>query len=318
MFGIETPTPKIEVLESAHESNYAKLVVEPLERGYGNTLGNSLRRVLLSSLEGSAITSVQLDGVLHEFSTIPNVTEDVTEIVLNLKGVVINVLSDEEKTVYISKNGPCVVTAGDIQADAEVEVVNPDHVIATLDEEAVLSMRLTCSRGRGYVSAEKNKEALKPAIGVIAIDSIYTPIVKTNYTVENTRVGQITDYDRLVLDVWTNGTITPSVAVANASRILRDRLAIFSQLGGDAAGMDTYGEVRTLAEDQRANITIDDLELSIRASNSLKRAGINNLGTLLSWSEPELKRIRNFGEKTLQEVIEKINELGLDLAPTQE
>ncbi|MDR1409673.1 MAG: DNA-directed RNA polymerase subunit alpha [Oscillospiraceae bacterium] len=318
MIGIETPTPKIEVLESAEERNYARFVVEPLERGYGNTLGNSLRRVLLSSLEGSAITSAQIDGVLHEFSTIPNVTEDVTEIVLNLKGVVLNVLTEEEKTVYITKNGPAVVTAGDIQADSEVEIVNPDHVIATLDEGAVFSVRLTCDRGQSYVSAEKNKEHLRPAIGVIAIDSIYTPVVKTNYTVENTRVGQITDYDRLVLEVWTNGTVSPSDAVAQASRILRERLAIFTKLGGDPVGIDSLGEVRSLAEDQRAGITIDDLELSIRASNSLKRAGINNLGGLLAWSESELKKIRNFGEKTLQEVIEKLHELGLDLAPGQE
>ncbi|MDR1805864.1 MAG: DNA-directed RNA polymerase subunit alpha [Clostridium sp.] len=318
MTGIETPTPKIEVLESAEERNYSKFVVEPLERGYGNTLGNSLRRVLLSSLEGSAITSVQIDGVLHEFSTIPNVTEDVTEIVLNLKGVVLNVLSDEEKTVYITKNGPCVVTAGDIQADSEVEIVNPDHVIATLDEGAVLSMRLTCDRGQSYVSAEKNKERLKPAIGVIAIDSIYTPVIKTNYMVENTRVGQITDYDRLVLEVWTNGTITPADAVAQAAKILRDRLAIFTRLSGDASALENLSDVRGIAEDQRANVSIDDLELSIRASNSLKRAGINNLSALLAWSESELKKIRNFGEKTLLEVIEKLHELGLDLAPGQE
>ncbi|MDR0884232.1 MAG: DNA-directed RNA polymerase subunit alpha [Oscillospiraceae bacterium] len=318
MIGSETPIPKIEVLESAEEQNYAKFVVEPLDRGYGNTLGNSLRRVLLSSLEGSAITSVQVDGVLHEFSTIPNVTEDLTEIVLNLKGVVLNVLTEDEKTVFITKNGPAIVTAEDIQADGEVQIVNPGHHIATLDEGAVLSMRLTCDRGLSYVSAEKNKERLKPAIGVIAIDSIYTPVLKTNYFVENTRVGQITDYDRLVLEVWTNGTISPSDAVAQASKILRDRLALFTRLGGDAFSTDGLSDARNLAEDQRNSITIDDLELSIRASNSLKRAGINNLGGLLSWSEPELKKIRNFGEKTLQEVIDKLHELGLDLAPGQD
>ncbi|MCL2024153.1 MAG: DNA-directed RNA polymerase subunit alpha [Oscillospiraceae bacterium] len=318
MIGNETPTPKIEVVPNENVKNSAKFIAKPLERGYGNTLGNALRRVLLSSIEGSAITSVQIDGVLHEFSTIPNVTEDVTEIVLNLKGVVLNVLSDEEKTIYLSQNGPSIVRARDIQCDSEVEIVNPDHVIATLDEGAVLSMRMTCERGYGYVSAEKNKERLNPAIGVIAIDSVYTPVIKTNYTVENTRVGQITDYDRLELDVTTNGTIEAAYAVGQAARILRDKLGMFSKLGNEGGIGDSLSEVRSLAEEQRAAITIDDLELSIRASNSLKRAGINNLGDLLAWSEPELKKIRNFGEKTLLEVIEKINELGLDLAPGQE
>ncbi len=316
MIGIEKPS--IEALDLTADGTYGKFVVEPLERGYGTTLGNSLRRVLLSSLPGYAITSVKIDGVLHEFSTIDGVKEDVTEIVLNLKGVILKIHGDGPETIYIDASGKCVVTAGDIKADANVEILNPDHVIANLEEGGVLKMELTCDKGRGYVSAERNKQLMQPVIGVIAIDSIYTPVLKVNYTVENTRVGQITDYDKLSLEAWTDGTISAQEAVSLGAKILTDHLDLFVDLSEEARETETMIVKNDDSKGKILEMTIEELDLSVRSFNCLKRAGINTVEDLTNRTEEDMMRVRNLGRKSLEEVIAKLESLNLSLRKEDE
>ena len=311
MIGIEKPS--IEALDLSADGTYGKFVVEPLERGYGTTLGNSLRRVLLSSLPGYAITSAKIEGVLHEFSTIDGVKEDVTEIVLNLKGVILKIHGDGPKTLYIDASGKCQVTAGDIQVDSEVEILNPEHVIANLEDGGVLKMELTCDKGRGYVSAERNKQLMQPVIGVIAIDSIYTPVLKVNYTVENTRVGQITDYDKLTLEAWTNGTISAQDAVSLGAKILTDHLNLFVDLSEEARETETMIVKNDDSKTKVLEMTIEELDLSVRSFNCLKRASINTVEDLTNRTEEDMMRVRNLGRKSLEEVMAKLESLGLSL-----
>lgn len=316
MIGIEKP--KVETLDLAPDGTYGKVILEPLERGYGTTIGNSLRRVLLSSLPGYAITSVKIDGVLHEFSTIPGVKEDVTEIVLNLKSVILKIHGEDPKTVYIEANGAGVVTAGDISHDSEVEILNPDLHICTLDEDAHVSMELTVDKGRGYVSAERNKQLLNPPIGVIAVDSIYTPVLKVNYTVDNTRVGQITDYDKLTLEVWTNQTISVTDAVSLGAKFLNEHLSLFSGLSDEA--YETEIMVDSQDDDNRKilEMTIEELDLSVRSFNCLKRAGVNTVEDLTTKTEDDMMKVRNLGKKSLDEVVAKLHSFGLDLRSEDE
>lgn len=316
MIGIEKP--KIETL--AHEANgtYGKFVLEPLERGYGLTLGNSMRRVLLSSLPGYAITSAKIDNVLHEFSTIEGVKEDVTEIVLNLKEVILKFHGDGPKVMYIEADGEGEITAGDIKTDSEVEIINPEHHIASLDKNAHVYMELTCDKGRGYVSAERNKKIMQPAIGVIAIDSIYTPVIKVNYTVENTRVGQITDYDKLTLEVWTNGTITAKEAVSLAAKILNEHLNLFGDLSDEAYDTEVMVEKDDNGKEKILEMTIEELDLSVRSFNCLKRAGINTVEDLINKSEDDMMKVRNLGRKSLDEVVAKLSSLGFELRAEEE
>ncbi len=316
MIGIEKPS--IEALDLTADGTYGKFVVEPLERGYGTTLGNSLRRVLLSSLPGYAITSVKIDGVLHEFSTIDGVKEDVTEIVLNLKGVILKIHGDEPKTIYIDASGKGEVTAGDIKVDSDVEILNPEHHIATLEDGATLKMELTADRGRGYVSAERNKQLMQPVIGVIAIDSIYTPVLKVNYTVENTRVGQITDYDKLSLEAWTDGTISAQEAVSLGAKILTDHLNLFVDLSDRARETETMIDKPEDSKGKTLEMTIEELDLSVRSFNCLKRASINTVEDLTNRSEEDMMRVRNLGRKSLDEVIAKLDSLGLTLRKDDE
>ena len=316
MIGIEKPS--IEALDLSADGTYGKFVVEPLERGYGTTLGNSLRRVLLSSLPGYAITSVKIDGVLHEFSTIDGVKEDVTEIVLNLKGVILKIHGDGPKTIYIDASGKCEVTAGDIKVDSDVEILNPEHLIATLEDGASLKMELTADRGRGYVSAERNKQLMQPVIGVIAIDSIYTPVLKVNYTVENTRVGQITDYDKLSLEAWTDGTISAQEAVSLGAKILTDHLNLFVDLSDEARETETMIDKPDDVKGKTLEMTIEELDLSVRSFNCLKRASINTVEDLTNRSEEDMMRVRNLGRKSLDEVIAKLDSLGLTLRKDDE
>ncbi len=316
MIGIEKPS--IEALDLTADGTYGKFVVEPLERGYGTTLGNSLRRVLLSSLPGYAITSVKIDGVLHEFSTIDGVKEDVTEIVLNLKGVILKIHGDGPKTIYIDASGKCEVTAGDIQVDSDVEILNPEHLIATLEDGASLKMELTADRGRGYVSAERNKQLMQPVIGVIAIDSIYTPVLKVNYTVENTRVGQITDYDKLSLEAWTDGTISAQEAVSLGAKILTDHLNLFVDLSDEARETETMIDKPDDVKGKTLEMTIEELDLSVRSFNCLKRASINTVEDLTNRSEEDMMRVRNLGRKSLDEVVAKLDSLGLTLRKDDE
>ncbi len=316
MIGIEKPS--IEALDLTADGTYGKFVVEPLERGYGTTLGNSLRRVLLSSLPGYAITSVKFDGVLHEFSTIDGVKEDVTEIVLNLKGVILKIHGDGPKTIYIDASGKCQVTAGDIKADSDVEILNPEHLIATLEEGGALKMELTCDKGRGYVSAERNKQLMQPVIGVIAIDSIYTPVLKVNYTVENTRVGQITDYDKLSLEAWTDGTISAQDAVSLGAKILTDHLNLFVDLSDEARETETMIVKNDDSKGKLLEMTIEELDLSVRSFNCLKRAGINTVEDLINRSEEDMMRVRNLGRKSLEEVVAKLDSLNFTLRKDDE
>ncbi len=316
MIGIEKPT--IETAEFSASGDYGKFVLEPLERGYGTTLGNSLRRVLLSSLPGYAITSVKIDGVFHEFSTIKGVKEDVTEIVLNLKSVILKIHGDGPKTMYIDVSGACVVTAGDISTDSEVEIINPELPIATLDADAHLSMELTCDKGRGYVSADRNKSILQPIIGVIAVDSIYTPVLKVNYTVENTRVGQITDYDKLTLEVWTDGTINAKEAVSLGAKILNEHLSLFGDLSDEAFDTEVMVVKDDNAMEKVLEMTIEDLDLSVRSFNCLKRAGINKVEDLINKSEEDMMKVRNLGKKSLDEVVAKLRSLGFELRKDEE
>ena len=316
MIGIEKP--EVRFTGSAEDSAYGTFVVEPLERGFGTTLGNSLRRVLLSSLPGYAITSVKIDNVLHEFSTIPNVKEDVTEIVLNLKGVILKIHGDGPKIMYIEANGSGEITAGDIKADSEVEILNPDHHIATLDADAHVTMELTADKGRGYVSSDRNKQILDPAIGVIAIDSIYTPVLKVNYTVDNTRVGQITDYDKLTIDVWTDGTISAKEAVSFAAKILTEHLNLFVELSDEVSNTEIMVVKDDTSMGKVLEMTIEELDLSVRSFNCLKRAGINTVEDLINKTEDDMMKVRNLGRKSLDEVVAKLASLDLSLRDEDE
>ena len=316
---IEIEKPRIETEELTEDGKHGRFVVEPLERGFGNTLGNSLRRVLLSSLEGCAVTSIKIDGVLHEFSTIPGVKEDVTEIVLNMKSVVAKLYETSPKVVEISAQGPCVVTAGDIKCDSEVEILNPEQHIATLGEDAKLNMEITIDKGRGYIPGERNKLISgNNVIGVLPIDSIYTPVLKVNYTVDNTRVGQITDYDKLTLDVWTNGVINAQEAVSLAAKVLTEHLNLFVNLSDKASSAEVMVEKDDKGKEKILEMTIEDLDLSVRSFNCLKRAGINTVEDLINKSEEDMMKVRNLGRKSLEEVIQKLNSLGFSLQKEDE
>ena len=315
---VEIEKAKVECVEVGDNGKYGKFVVEPLERGFGHTLGNSLRRVLLSSLPGAAVSSVHIEGVQHEFSTIPGVTEDVTEIILNLKGLAVKMYGEGPKSVIIDKIGPGELTAADIKVDEEIEIINPEMHIATLNEDAHVQMTLRLERGRGYVSADKNKARdITMPIGVIAMDSIFTPIHKVNYTVEDKRVGQSNDYDRLTLEVWTNGTLKPEEAVSGAASILTEHLASFVRL------TDTVLPVSMVQPEENdkgkvLDMTIEELELSVRAYNCLKRAGINSVAELVQRNQEDMMKVRNLGRKSLEEVEQKLQELGLALRPNDE
>ena len=315
---IEIEKPKISVAEISEDGTYGKFIVEPLERGFGHTLGNSLRRILLSSLPGVAAKSIKIDGVLHEFSTIPGVKEDVTEIVLNIKGLLAKLNCYEEKTVEINAVGPCEVTAGNIIHDSEVEILNPDWHIATLGSGAKLNMEIVLDRGRGYVSAERNKSVKESVIGVLPIDSIYTPVLKVNYFVENTRVGQITDYDKLSLDVWTNGVVLAEEAVSIAAKILIEHFNLFFGLSEIAEKTSVMVEPSKHKVTTDLDVSIDELELSVRSYNCLKRAGISTVRDLTTRTEDEMMKVRNLGRKSLDEVIEKLQLLGLDLCKSDQ
>ncbi|GGK21079.1 DNA-directed RNA polymerase subunit alpha [Caldalkalibacillus thermarum] len=309
---IEIEKPRVEVVETAEDGTYGKIVVEPLERGYGTTLGNSLRRVLLSSLPGAACRTVQIDGVLHEFSTIEGVVEDTTEIILNLKQLALKIHTDEEKTLEIDAEGKGVVTAADIRHDSDVEILNPDLHIATLAEGARLHMKITAGRGRGYVPAEANKRPDHP-IGVIAIDSIYSPVSRVNYQVTNTRVGQVTNYDKLTLEVWTNGSLRPEEAVSLGAKILSEHLALFIGLTDEAQEAEIMVEKEEDQKEKVLEMTIEELDLSVRSYNCLKRAGINTVQELTQKTEEDMMKVRNLGKKSLEEVQSKLAELGLSL-----
>lgn len=310
---IEIEKPRIECVESPTDESYGKFVVEPLERGYGTTLGNSLRRILLSSLPGTAVTSIRIAGVQHEFSTIPGVKEDVTEIVLNVKSIIMKLHCDGPKTVYIEASGAGEVTAGDIKLDAEVEVLNPDQHIATLDTEGSLSMEMVVDHGRGYVVAEKNKGS-QQIIGTIPVDSIYSPVLKVNYTVENTRVGNRTDYDKLTMEVWTDKTITPRDAVSLGAKILCDHFQLFTDLSETIGSESTVKEKIETQRDKVLEMTIEELDLSVRSFNCLKRANINTVEDLIGKTQDEMIKVRNLGRKSLEEVEHKLAMMGLSLA----
>lgn len=318
MFDFERPN--IEVAEISEDKKYGKFVVEPLERGYGITLGNSLRRIMLSSLPGAAVSQVKIEGVLHEFSSIPGVKEDVTEIIMNIKSLAIKNNSDtnEAKTAYIEFEGEGIVHASDIQADQDIEILNPDLVIATLSgKDTKLYMELTITKGRGYVSSDKNKQEDLP-IGVIAIDSIYTPVERVNVTVENTRVGQITDFDKLTLDVYTNGTLVPDEAVSLAAKVLSEHLSLFIDLSESAQKAEVMTEKEDDEKEKVLEMSIDELELSVRSYNCLKRAGINTVEELTNKTPEDMMKVRNLGRKSLEEVLAKLKELGLQLNPSEE
>lgn len=316
----EFERPNIEVVEISEDNKYGRFVVEPLERGYGITLGNSLRRIMLSSLPGVAVSQIKIEGVLHEFSSIPGVKEDVTEIVMNVKSLAIKNNSDanEVKTAYIEYEGEGVVRASDIQVDQDIEILNPDLVIATLSgKDTKLYMELTITRGRGYVGADKNKTEDLP-IGVIAIDSIYTSVERVNVTVENTRVGQITDYDKLTLDVFTNGTLVPDEAVSLAAKVLSEHLSLFIDLSENAKTAEVMVEKEDDEKEKVLEMSIDELELSVRSYNCLKRAGINTVEELTNKTSEDMMKVRNLGRKSLEEVLAKLKELGLQLNPSDE
>ncbi len=318
MFDFERP--QISVTEISDDKKYGRFVVEPLERGYGITLGNSLRRIMLSSLPGTAVSQIKIDGVQHEFSTIPGVKEDVTEIVMNIKSLAIRNMSEtnEPKTAYIEYEGEGVVRASDIQADQDIQIMNPDLVIATLSGKATkLFIELTITKGRGYISADRNKTA-DTKIGVIPIDSIYTPVERVNVTVENTRVGQQTDYDKLTLDVTTNGTIAPDEAVSLAAKVLSEHLSVFIDLSENAKNVDVMIEKEDNKTEKASVMSIDELELSVRSYNCLKRAGINTVAELCAKTPEEMMKVRNLGRKSLDEVLEKLKELGLKLNSSEE
>ena len=310
---VEIEKPRIECIDSQDDVSYGKYIVEPLERGYGTTLGNSLRRILLSSLPGTAATSIKIAGVQHEFSTIPGVKEDVTEIVLNVKKIIAKLHCQGTKTVYIDAAGECEVTAGDIKADGEVEILNPEQHICSLSPDASFNMEITLSHGRGYVPSDKNKTPNMP-IGTIAVDSIYTPVYKVNYTVENTRVGNMTDYDKLTLEVWTDSTISARDAVSLGAKILSDHLSLFTNLSETVASKPTMAEKAETHRDKVLEMTIEELDLSVRSFNCLKRANINNVEDLISRTGEDMMKVRNMGRKSLEEVQNKLAMMGLSLA----
>ena len=310
---VEIERPRITCLDSPEDATYGKYVVEPLERGYGMTLGNSLRRILLSSLPGFAATAVKIQGVQHEFTTVPGVTEDVTEIVLNVKRITPKLHGTAPKTVHIDAVGPCEVTAGDIKADAEVEILNPELHICTLGEDATFNMEITLSQGRGYVPAERNKTPQTP-IGVIPVDSIYSPVTKVNYTVEPTRVGDRTDYDKLTLEIWTDGTITSKDAVCLGAKILADHLTVFTSLSDTVTTSSTVVEKPADRPDAKLSMTIDELDLSVRSFNCLTRANINTVADLIGKTGEDMMKVRNMGKKSLDEVQKKLEMMGLSLA----
>ena len=315
---IEIEKPRIETLELSADGKYGKFVMEPLERGYAITLGNSLRRVLLSTLPGAAITNVKIDGVVHEFSTIPGVKEDVTEIVLNLKGLIAKLHADAAKKIYIEAEGPCVLTAEAIKSDFEVEILNPDMYIATLDEGAKLNIEMTIDKGRGYVSAEQNKPA-QNIIGVIPIDSIYTPVLKANFNVDNTRVGNVVDKNKLTLEVWTDGSIKADEAVSMSAKILIEHFELFLNLAeGISETQSIMAETKDNAKEKVLDLTIDELDLSVRSFNCLKRAGINTVEDLINKSEMDMMKVRNLGRKSLEEVIAKLASFGFALKKDDE
>lgn len=319
MFDFEKPN--IEIVEISENKKYGRFVVEPLERGYGTTLGNSLRRIMISSLPGAAVSQVKIDGVLHEFSSIPGVKEDVTEIIMNIKSLSIRNNSDthESKIAYIEFNGEGVVTAADIQADSDIEILNPELVIATLNggSDSKLYMELTITKGRGYVSADKNKSD-DLSIGVISIDSIYTPVERVNLAIENTRVGQITDYDKLTLDVYTNGALVPDEAVSLAAKVLSEHLSLFIDLSENAKTAEVMVEKEDNEKEKVLEMNIDELELSVRSYNCLKRAGINTVEELTNRTPEDMMKVRNLGRKSLEEVLGKLKELGLHLNPLED
>ena len=310
---VEIEKPRIECIDSQEDVSYGKYIVEPLERGYGTTLGNSLRRILLSSLPGTAATSIKIAGAQHEFSTVPGVKEDVTEILLNVKKIIAKLHCQGTKTVYIDAAGECEVTAGDIKADGEVEILNPEQHICSLGPDASFNMEITLSHGRGYVPSDKNKTPNMP-IGTIAVDSIYTPVYKVNYTVENTRVGNMTDYDKLTLEVWTDSTISARDAVSLGAKILSDHLSLFTNLSETVASKPTMAEKAETHRDKVLEMTIEELDLSVRSFNCLKRANINNVEDLISRTGEDMMKVRNMGRKSLEEVQNKLAMMGLSLA----
>lgn len=315
---IEIEKPNIATVNLSEDGKSGKFIVEPLERGYGTTLGNSLRRVLLSSLPGVAVISIKIDGILHEISTIPGVKEDVTEIVLNVKGITARLYSDGPKTVLLDMTGECDVSAGDIKQDSDIEILNPDHHIATLGENVRFVMELTFDHGRGYVSQEKNKQLNQPAIGVIYTDSIYTPVYNVSYTVENTRVGSNTDYDKLTLEVLTNGTISAKEAVSLGAKILNEHLSLFVDLSDEAKKAEIMVEREETIKEKVLEMTIEELDMSVRSFNCLKRAGIDTVEDLTDRTEEDMIKVRNLGKKSLEEVILKLRSLGLDLKKEEE
>ena len=310
---VEIEKPRITCMDTPEDLSYGKYVVEPLERGYGMTLGNSLRRILLSSLPGCAATSIKIAGVQHEFTTIPGVKEDVTEIVLNIKRVIVKLHCQGVKTVYIDAVGPCEVRAGDIKADGEVEILNPELLLCTLGPDASLNMEITLSQGRGYVSSDRNKTPQTP-IGVIPVDSIYSPVKKVNYTVEPCRVGDRTDYDKLTLEVWTNGTISAKDAVSLGAKIMSDHLTVFTSLSDAVSTSSTIVEKTSDRPDAKLSMTIDELDLSVRSFNCLKRANINTVADLINKTGEDMMKVRNMGKKSLDEVQKKLEMMGLSLA----
>lgn len=314
---IEIEKPTIECIFKEEDANYGKFVVEPLERGYGTTLGNSLRRILISSLPGAAVTSVKIDGILHEFSTIPGVKEDVTEIILNLKKLAVKISGENTKRAIINVVGPKVVTAEDIMGDMDLEIFNPELHIATLEENATLVMEINISRGRGYVSADQNKSD-NASIAVIPVDSIFTPVRKVNFTVENTRVGQITDYDKLILELWTDGSITPEEGVSIGAKIMQEHLNLFIELTDSTDALEIMVEKEEDQKEKALEMTIEELELSVRSFNCLKRAAINTVEELTHRSEEDMMKVRNLGKKSLDEVKHKLEELGLGLRPSDD
>jgi len=314
---IEMEKPKVDVVELSEDSFYGKFVVEPLERGYGTTLGNSLRRIMLSSLPGAAVTSIKIDGVLHEFSTVPGVKEDIAEIILNLKNLSIRIHGDESKTIRIEAEGEGIVTAGDIIADADVEILNPDLHIATLDEDAKLMIEINVSKGRGYIASENNKTPGMP-IGVIPVDSIFTPVKKVSYFVENTRVGQVTDYDKLIIEVFTDGSIKPDEAISLAAKIMNEHLNLFITLTEHVNDVEIMVQKEEDKKEKMLEMTIEELDLSVRSYNCLKRAAINTVQELIQKTEADMMKVRNLGKKSLEEVQNKLAELGLSLKPSDE
>ena len=315
---IEIERPRIETEVIGDNGEYGRFVADPLERGYGLTLGNSLRRILLSSLPGCAVVAAKINDVPHEFTTIEGVKEDVTEIILNIKGIIPKLYCEEQKTVYIEAKGPAVVTAGDIKTDSDVEILNPDHVLATLGEGAVLNIELVIDHGRGYVSAEKNKAYTENQVNMLAVDSDFSPVTKVNYKVENTRVGQITDFDKLTLEVWTNAVTSASDAVSLAAKVMNEHLSLFIDLSEKAKNAEIMVDKEVSPASTALRMTIEELDLSVRSFNCLKRAGINTVEDLINKTEEDMMKVRNLGRKSLDEVIGKIASLGLALKKEDE